>query len=99
MDNIKLYAVLDKKSDTISNVFLSDSDVSAGRFMVQNFKAIYKDVPNELKSDFLDRVHDTCIVKIGEVNPLNKALINEYNVICDFVGFDFEEVKNGKEAS
>ena len=42
MDNIKLYAVLDKDSDTISNVFLSDSDVSAGRFMVQNFKAIYK---------------------------------------------------------
>ena len=99
MDNIKLYAVLDKKSDTISNVFLSDSDVSAGRFMVQNFKAIYKDVPKELKNDFLDRVHDTAVVKLGEVNPINKAIINEYNVICDFIGFDFEEVENGKETS
>lgn len=99
MENIKLYAVLDKKSDTISNVFLSDSDVSAGRFMVQNFKAIYKDVPKELKSDFLDRVHDTAIVKLGEVNTLNKNLVNEYNLICDFIGFDFDEVENGKESN
>ena len=53
----------------------------------------------ELKKDFLDRVHNTAVVKLGEVNPINKAIVNEYNLICDFIGFDFDEVENGKEAS
>lgn len=97
MDNIKLYAVLDKSSDTISNVFLSGDDVSAGRFMVQQLKAIKEDVPADLLSDFLDRVHNTCIVKLGEVNPLTHNLSNDYNVICDFIGFDFGDENGRKE--
>ena len=98
MDNIKLYAVLDKDSDTISNVFLSGDDVSAGRFMVREFKEIYKDVPDNLKKDFQDRVNNTAIVKIGEINPLNKAVIQDYNLVCDFAGFEFGD-NNGKEAN
>lgn len=91
MDNLKLYAVLDKTSDVCSNVFLSSGDVEAGRFMVQNFKEIYKDVPKDLRIDFQERINNTCIVKLGEIDLLNKNLIKDYNLICDFNGFKFED--------
>lgn len=99
MENIKIYAVLDKNNDVVSNCFMAGDDVSAGRFMVQNMKAIYKDVPDNLKKDYIERVQATAVVKLGEINPLNKTITSDYNVICDFIGFKFEEVENGKEAS
>lgn len=97
MDNLKLYAVLDKSSDVCSNVFISSGDVEAGRFMVQNFKEIYKDVPKDLKSDFQERINNTCIVKLGEIDLVAKNVIKDYNLICDFNGFKFDdEVKTNE---
>lgn len=88
MENIKLYAILDKKHDVISNVFLSGSDVQAGSWMVKQIKEIYKDVPDNLKNTYIDDVRSTAVVKLGEVSPETKQLTNDYNVIVDL--FDFK---------
>lgn len=88
MENIKLYAILDKKHDVISNVFLSGSDVQAGSWMLKQIKDIYKDVPDNLKNTYIDDVRNTAIVKLGEVSPETKQLINDYNIIVDL--FDFK---------
>ena len=99
METLKIYAVLDKNSNTISNVFLSSDNAAAGAFMIRNLKAIAEDVPAQLKGDFLDRVHSTCIVKIGECDCLNKTLSNDYNVICDLFDFSLDEVKEDDKGS
>lgn len=96
MEKINLYAVLDKESDTISNLFLASSDVEAGSFMVRNFKAIEPDVPAQLKNDYLERIRHSCVVKIGDVDVEKKEVLNNYNVICDFFDFDFGD-EYGKE--
>lgn len=93
MENLKVYAVLDKNSNVVSNIFLSTDNAEAGRFMYNQLKVIYKEVPNQLKTDFIDRVHGSCIVKLGEIDCLKKELSNDYNVICDFFDVDFVEVK------
>lgn len=96
MDSLKLYAILDKEADVISNVFLSPDDVTAGRFMLQNFRSIANDVPADLIKDFLDRVHNTALVKIGECDVQTKQLKNDYNYICDFFDFDIEVKEDAK---
>ena len=88
MENIKLYAILDKKHDVISNVFLSGSDVQAGSWMLKQIKDIYKDVPEQLRNNFIDDVRNTAVVKLGEVSPETKQLTNDYNIIVDL--FDFK---------
>lgn len=90
MENIKLYAILDKKHDVISNVFLSGSDVQAGSWMLKQIKEIYKDVPEQLRNNFIEDVRNTAIVKLGEVSPETKQLTNDYNIIVDL--FDFHVV-------
>ena len=92
MENLKIYAVLDKSNSVVSNVYLSTDNAEAGRFMYNQLKAIYNEVPKQLRHDFLDRVHASCIVKLGEIDCLKKELSNDYNVICDFFDLDFEEV-------
>lgn len=93
MQNIKLYAILDKKNDIISNVFLSGDDVQAGSFMVKQIKAIYEDVPANMISIFKEQVQNTAVVKIGEVDVQTKKLNNDYNLVCDFETFDFSDFK------
>lgn len=94
MENLKIYAVLDKENNVISNVYLSTDDAQAGRYMLNQLKAIYNEVPKQLKGDFIDRVHRTCICKVGEIDCLKKELFNDYNIICDFFDVDFEELDN-----
>lgn len=97
MENIKVYAVLSKKHDVISNVFLSNSDAQAGTFMLQQLDSIYKEVPDKLKLNFLEDVRNNAVVKIGEISPESKQMINDYNCILDL--FDYrvgEEQTNSK---
>ena len=97
MENIKVYAVLSKKHDIISNVFLSPSDAQAGAFMLQQLDSIYKEVPDKLKPNYLEDVRNTAVVKIGEISPENKQMFNDYNCILDL--FDYrvaDEQTNSK---
>ena len=97
MENIKLYALLDKKHDVISNVFLSGSDVQAGSWMLKQINEVEKDVPKQLKSSYIDNVRNTALVKVGELSPETKQLFNDYNIIVDF--FDYgvvDEETNSK---
>lgn len=97
MENIKVYAILSKKHDIISNVYLSNSDAQAGAFMLQQIDSIYNEVPDKLKSSFLEDVRSTAIVKIGEISPETKQMFNDYNCILDL--FDYrvsDEQTNSK---
>lgn len=97
MENIKVYAVLSKKHDVISNIYLSTSDAQAGAFMLKQIDDIYNEVPDKLKASFLDDVRNNAIVKIGEISPETKQMINDYNCILDLFDYRVSDEKTNSK--
>lgn len=98
MENIKVYAILDKRHDVISNVYLSPSDAQAGAFMLKQLNGIYNEIPDKLKSNFLEDVRSTAVVKLGEISPETKQMINDYNCILDLFDYKVGEDNESKES-
>ena len=84
MENLGIYAIEDKDSKTYSNVFLSSKDYEAGSFILKNIKVIYDEVPKNLKDDFVQRVYNSNLVKLGELNLMTGEIIPGKNFIYDF---------------
>lgn len=97
MEKIKLYALLDKSSDTISNVYMSGDDISAVGFMVESLKEINNNITSNLKSDFLARTQDSAVVRIGTIDLQTKKLESDFNLVADFFDFKFEELEKEKD--
>lgn len=91
MENLNLYAVCNRETGALSNLFTGFGDKEASEFFVGQLDL----TAEELKSDniksqvFLQSVRECDFVKVGFLDLLTHNLTNDFNVLVNLSDYGY----------
>ena len=95
--NIRVYAVIDKKTNNMSNITLGYNDKDVASWFTNQLKESLKKVDEKAIPYIRDFVNTSCFSYLGYFDILTHDFIHEENVLINLNFEDILEVKEEKE--
>lgn len=108
MENIEkklgLYAIADKNTESYGIMCTGFDDKDTIDFYIKGFKDSYKSLDKYFvgdkleteKNNFIDKIHDSYIYRIGYFDLFKGELVNDKILLADLFDFNIESEENEK---